>query len=78
MPLSPEQIQELLKPKERVTESRTPQVGPLRWFDKEMRCANRNCGSSTFCKVQGIPRCMMHSLHELNSMLVEAGFDGTV
>lgn len=50
-----------------------PQYGPLRQFDKEMRCACRGCGSSTFYKVRDIPRCMSHALRELNYML--AGVD---
>jgi hypothetical protein len=49
------------------------QDGPLRWFDREMRCANRGCSSSTYIKVQGIPRCMMHSLSELNNLLIGKG-----
>jgi hypothetical protein len=49
------------------------QFGPLRHFDKEMRCAKRRCGSSTFYKIHGMPRCMTHALEELNSMLVERG-----
>jgi hypothetical protein len=52
------------------------QVGPLRFHDKEMRCSNRGCGSPTYLKVQGVPRCGTHSLIELNAMLVEAGFNG--
>jgi hypothetical protein len=65
--LTPEQIAELLKPKETV--ATVPQAGPLRWFDKEMRCASRGCSSPTFAKVNGTPRCMMHALRELNEML---------
>jgi hypothetical protein len=47
------------------------QRGPLRRFDKEMRCTSRRCGSPTFFKVRGMPLCMMHSLMELNRMLIE-------
>lgn len=50
-----------------------PQKGPLRFFDKEMRCANRGCGSPTHLKVEGIQRCMAHALDRLNEMLVERG-----
>jgi hypothetical protein len=67
-------VDELLKPQE-VTPS---QVGPFRLVDKERRCANRGCGSSTYGEVQGIPRCMTHAIQELNAMLVEAGFVGIV
>jgi len=45
------------------------QYGPLRQFDREMRCACRGCSSSTFYKVCGVPRCMTHALRELNLML---------
>jgi hypothetical protein len=46
-----------------------PQYGPLRQFDREMRCASRGCGSPTHFKVSGIPRCSIHALRELNDML---------
>lgn len=49
------------------------QFGPLRWYDKEMRCACRGCGSPTYCKLKGIPRCLMHALREMNEMLVGFG-----
>lgn len=49
------------------------QVGPLRWVDKDMRCASRGCSSPTTCKVQGVPYCLMHALRRLNEMLVEQG-----
>ena len=49
------------------------QVGPLRRFDQEMRCASRRCGSSTFVKVQGVPYCMTHALDKLNEMLHKLG-----
>lgn len=49
------------------------QFGPLRRYDKEMRCASRGCGSSTFFKVRNVPRCMIHALRELNEMLVALG-----
>lgn len=50
-----------------------PQHGPLRQFDRAMRCASRGCGSSTFYKVNGTPRCTAHALRQLNDML--AGVD---
>jgi len=49
-----------------------PQYGPLRQFDRAMRCACRGCGSSTFFKVNGIPRCMIHALRELNVIIHQA------
>jgi len=57
---------------------RPKQVGPLRRHDKEMRCANRGCGSPTYLRVQGVSRCSVHALNELNEMLVEAGFMGVM
>jgi len=47
------------------------QRGPLRRFEREMRCASRGCGSSTYFKLQGIPYCMIHCLRLMNEMLVE-------
>lgn len=41
----------------------------VRWLDKEMRCASRGCGSSTYCKVQGVPYCMMHTIRKLTELL---------
>lgn len=51
------------------------QNGPLRQFELEMRCASKGCGSSTFFKLQGVPRCMMHCLRKMNEMLIEKGVD---
>ena len=51
------------------------QRGPLLHYDREMRCASKGCGSSTFLKVKGIPRCMTHALTELNEMLVALGVE---
>jgi hypothetical protein len=48
------------------------QYGPLRQFDTAMRCACRGCGSSTFHKVNGVPRCMTHALRELNMIIHQA------
>src|SRR5678815_242978 len=47
-----------------------PQYGPLRRYDREMRCMSgtkqRRCGSPTNYKVKGVPLCSTHALHELN------------
>lgn len=48
----------------------TPQNGPLRWFDYEMRCASLGCNSPTHCKVEYTPRCMAHALKELNQIAI--------
>lgn len=59
------------------------QSGPLRWFDKEMRCLNDGefsgrrvvCHAPTYCKVNGIPKCTTHAMKELNQMLIERGME---
>lgn len=85
--LSPEQIKELLTPKRAPRTVKAPQegvaayptreqYGPLRWYDKEMRCTSKRCGSSTYCKLNGMPLCHVHALQELNQMyykLMEGG-----
>lgn len=60
-------ITALLKPRE-IDVNR--QKGPLRFYDVVMRCASRGCGSSTYCKVDNIPYCMMHALKDLNSIVL--------
>jgi len=49
------------------------QEGPLRFFDNEMLCTSRRCGSPTWIKVKGMPLCIAHALRELNQMLIERG-----
>lgn len=66
-------LEELLRDEPQEVDFHVEQFGPLRRFDKEMRCASRGCGSSTFFRVRGIPRCISHALRELNEMLVELG-----
>lgn len=79
--LSQEQINAILKAPERLAVPKAPQQvespyprgiqnGPLQWYDEEMRCANKGCSSPTYCKLSGIPRCMMHALREMNLMLI--------
>jgi hypothetical protein len=51
------------------------QTGPLIQYDREMRCASRGCGSSTFFKLQGIPKCTTHCLKTMNEMLQELGVE---
>jgi hypothetical protein len=45
--------------------------GPLKYFDQEMRCGLRGCTSPTHFKVEGIPRCSIHALNELNDMVAQ-------
>ena len=50
------------------------QFGPLRYFEKTLRCASRGCSSPTHYKVSGIPYCPIpHALNKLNEMLLELG-----
>lgn len=51
------------------------QRGPLRQFDSYHKCASRGCGSPTFYKVQGVPRCSIHALRQLNDMLYDLGVE---
>jgi hypothetical protein len=76
-PLSDELVEELMvdEPKCLVHKMPPMQNGPLRHFDREMRCANRGCSSPTHFKVRGISRCMKHALLELNYMLVSMGIE---
>jgi len=68
--LTLEQVQGLLRPQER---PEIVAIGPLRWFDRELRCTSRRCNSPTYCKIKGMPLCSMHALVMLNDMLVEKG-----
>lgn len=76
MSLTTEQIKELLEldslPKQF---PRIKQEGPLRFVDETMSCVSRGCGSPTWCKVKGIPMCLMHALRELNQMLINLGIE---
>jgi len=70
-------IEELLQevPQETNQYPHIEQFGPLRQYDKEMRCTSRRCGSSTFFKVSGMSMCVIHALRELNEMLVRRGVE---
>jgi hypothetical protein len=68
--LTQQQIAELLKPKVQVSNA-PPQTGPLRYYDREMRCASRGCGSPTYTKVEHVPLCMTHALRKLNELVVQ-------
>ena len=65
-PTAPEKVRRFVVPE---------QFGPLRWIDIPGNCACRGCTSQTYCKVNGIYRCMMHALQELNEMLSEKEVD---
>lgn len=71
-------LQELLDTPETPTAgqyTQTPQNGPLRYFDREMRCASRGCGSSTHYKLQSIPYCSTHTIKLMNEMLIKHGVE---
>jgi hypothetical protein len=74
MSLPIEEIQRLLNKPETPKPRKYPipvQNGPLRFYDREMRCASRRCGSPTHMKVEGISYCNMHALRRLNELVVE-------
>ena len=73
MTLSPEQIQQLLKPKEQHKATVKPNAvdGPCRYYEQEHRCASRGCSSPTHYKVEGIPRCYPHAIVTLNDLVLE-------
>lgn len=67
-------LNELLEPKKRYDPPK--QVGPLRFTDRESRCASRGCSSPTYLKLEGVPRCSAHALVMMNEMLVKEGKTG--
>lgn len=76
--LTSEQILGLLTPKAKVKPKAVkpkypppPQNGPLKWFDKEMRCSSKGCGSPTYLKVEYKPLCSVHALRKLNELVIE-------
>jgi hypothetical protein len=73
--LTLQQIAELLSLAEPIKNPSYPplpkQHGPLRYFDNELRCASRGCGTVTHYKVKGVPYCAIHSLRLMNDMLAE-------
>lgn len=74
VPLDAKAIKALLGKEER-TRITPPQVGPIKRYDVEMRCASRGCGSSTYIRFRGIPKCTTHTLKEANELMVELGID---
>lgn len=82
MALDDEAVARLLAIKDRTGADKVPRanpsIGPLRYSETERRCASRGCGSSTHYAVQGVPRCTVHALQEMNEMLVNQGFRGIV
>lgn len=70
IPLDVTAIKALLGREERQT---LPQIGPIKWYDKEMRCASRGCSSPTYIKFLGIPKCTTHILKLANELMVEHG-----
>lgn len=67
-PISEDLLKELTQPAEVYTST---QVGPLRWFDREMRCLSKRCGAPTYLKVNGVALCWVHAIRRLNEIIVE-------
>jgi hypothetical protein len=81
MPLSQEQIAALMGPTKR-TPTSTPVIEPphrtyknkrntkhVKWCDTEMSCLSRRCGSPTWIKINGVPKCNTHAIIELSKLL---------
>lgn len=54
---------------------RPVQLGPLRWMEKDGRCASRGCSGPTFIQVEGVYRCATHALYALNYILIQIHSD---
>lgn len=50
-----------------------PQRGPVRHYDREMRCTRKGCNSPTYFKFQHLPECMIHVIQSCNELLVLKG-----
>lgn len=80
-PLSLDEILGLVKENASPTTGYPPpqQSGPLRWYDKEMRCLHNKeidgrrimCHSPTYAKLDGIPHCTIHALKVMNERLTK-------
>ena len=46
-------------------------LSAITWVDGPLRCASRGCSSPTYCKVEGIPYCMKHSLDKMDEIIVK-------
>jgi len=44
---------------------------PIQFFDWNLRCASRGCGSPTCRTLYGVPYCMPHILDKCNEILKE-------
>ena len=83
MPLTPEQIADLLKPKQKakVATVSSPvypppmQIGSVRYTEKDRPCTGGStitaCRSPTRIRVDDKPLCTQHALMKLNRMLLE-------
>lgn len=71
--LTEREVAELLTPQQLSPVNNAPiqTSNFVRWFDREMRCANRGCNSPTYLKVKGVPRCMMHAIRQLMELCDE-------
>lgn len=78
MPLSPEEIDALLKGELKKSTGgdinvlpRPKQLGPLRWRDERGYCTSRGCGSPCLIEVRGVYYCTTHALNVLNRIILE-------
>lgn len=52
---------------------RPEQDGPIRRYEKEMRCVSRRCGSPTYYKFRKIPYCWIHVIDAANDYFISMG-----
>lgn len=51
------------------------QLGPLRYVEKDDKCANRGCSTPCHIRIKGVPYCTTHALYSLNELYMM--LDGT-
>lgn len=85
VPLDDAALAALLEPTADVRERYplTPQSGPIRWREMEMKCVhtevgkntNRryNCHAPTNYTWRGVPQCRVHLMQKANELLIELG-----
>jgi len=76
--LTNEQINALLKLEEKKQlrkaaqgKERPIQIGPLRYMEKDDKCASRGCSGPSRIQVKGVPYCSSHALYALNELYMK-------
>jgi len=74
MTLSPEQIADLLKPKQKASDTptiypRPVQIGPLFYSTADDKCIR--CSVDTRIRINDIPYCTTHALHKMADMFTK-------